>query len=422
MTTTWDDVHIQRAPSGAVVVEPAAFPTEAIEQAAIPVVGGTLFVDVNRPTRPPRAFITDPYWAQTWLPGVYGEQVADDVARFEDPDHDEQHDRTPARDYLSDAVERLGVGFWLHRWWPSGAPGIPELDERLLEIEIGALAWYAEALFTDLEPTVALLEPHCELLIRQVELLRRGDEPAAASDLGILNTALQAVVELLDEDTPGVAECRAMVELLAQEDEDVRAGLAAVDWSDPIAMLWDIALRAIPTPASLVLTPRGDGAAPGPRLRAVRTGRDTVDPRQVPPRTVRRRPDNLSWRIGLDPDDTVVLEVRVEAAAHPPDAEWDALLARIHLGGPPHVLTLEHDPVRRAFVGSRALPLRTVPQAAPFIDVFDPAYMERPRADRDAVAREIESIARLILERARGIASGAVSAFVAERKARRPDA
>lgn len=416
MAEQWDDVVVRRSDSGAVVIEPDGFPTEAIDQAAIPVVGGVLFVDVDRPERPPRALVTDPFWAQTWLPGVYGEPVADRVVLFEDETHTEQTRLPARRDYLSEAVGRLGVGFWLHRWWPTGAADVPEIDERLLELEIGALAWYADALFVDPAPTLALLEPHCQLLVEQVDALRRlGIGTTAETDLGILTTALRAVDDLVSDDVPGAADCRRLLDLLEEESAAVEAAVAAVDWTSVVASVWDQVLAEIPA-VELALSPKGGRPGPAAR-RPVRSGRSTVDPLQVPPRAVRGRRDNLQWQIRQEPDGEIRIEIRVDAGSRPTRATVDSLVARVHVGGPARPVPLSYDAGLRAWVGTGTLD--AVPDVDPEIDAFDPAYVHRARvgeSGRLAVDADLRRISARIQARA-GRAVGVVAAFIAERKA-----
>ncbi|WP_349803477.1 hypothetical protein [Nocardioides kribbensis] len=369
-------------------------------------------MDVTRPERAPHALLNDPFVAQAWLAGVYGSEVARVVERFlEEPETAEPVTLTARRDVLSDVVGRLGVGFWLHRWWPAGAAAIPEIDARILELEIGADAWSAEAVFVATEPITALLEPHTELLATQVEAVRTAAGRIAELDLGVLETALRATVDLVDDTTPGYDACASLLTAIETENRAVAEAVAGVQWDSVVADLWDeFADTLAASRPELALASKGPGPA-GDTVEVVRRGVATVDELQVGPRAVASRPGNVNWSLGVDGDDGALLTVRVDAAPdHPPGSP---LLARVYLNAVPEVFSLWYDADWRAFVGTHRL--SAVPDSDPRIDIFDPAYALRPRLSeqaREQVAADRRRREEIILAR-----RDTARLFIAERAA-----
>ena len=412
----WDEVTIRLGEDELITISPSYPRPAEVETASIPAAGGVLFVDVTQPERAPYAVLHDPFVAQAWLIGVYGTEVAEVVERFlEEPETAELVTLIATRDVLSDVVGRLGVGFWLHRWWPAGAAAIPEIDARILEIEIGANAWSGEAVFVATDAIEALLMPHTELLTTQVQALRTAAGQAAELDLGVLRTALRATVDLVDDTTPGYDECASLLETIETENRTVTDAMHAVQWDSLVADLWDqFAETLAATRPELALASKGPGAGSDTR-EVLRRGVTTVDELQVGPRAVASRPGNVNWSLGADADGGAILTVRVDAAPGHLQEQGTPLLARAYFSTLPEVFSLWYDTDWRAFVGTHKL--QTVPDSDPKLDIFDPAYALRPRLSEQAQEQVAADRARreeIILARRDSAGTGL---FIAERAA-----
>lgn len=400
----------------------------AVHTGTIPAIGGTLFVDVTRSGDVPTAWIAEPELAQAWLTVVYGPFVADAVADLAEQDPGEsdgtvRHSVSATRGELSGVVGRLGVGHWLHRWWPSGASEVPEIDPRLLELEIGALSWLGEALFVETSSIERLLAPHTDLLAALVEDVRSRAGSQAEQDLGILTTALRAAVDLVDDTVLGYSTAGSLLESIDAENAIVAKALADVDWNAAAASLTDAVISEVieswrvvaPEPEGEPTVARGGGiGSPGRPLVA---DASTVDWIQVGPRVVAARDDNVSWAVHVD-NEGARLTVWVEGAPNPHGGALPpVLMTRVYLGENPvpRVFALELNRERAVFTGTHGLP--DVPDGDIRIDVFEAAHVHRPRLSaeaRGAAAAERRGIGELISERHR---AGTGDTFLAERAA-----
>lgn len=407
-----DPVTIVVARDGDLVrIEPSGAPPDRIDTASLPVAGGILIVDATGHAGAlPQAVLDDPYWAQAWLAGVYGAPVAAAVALFEDESFTTPQQVTGPPGPLARIVHRLGTGTWLHRWWPSGAAGIVELDEWLLELELGTLAWQAQACFLDTGPIAALLAPHAGLLATQVEQLRRtGSGPADWHALEVLVDALRATVDLVDDQVDGYGACAALVDRLDAEESDYAAARGHGTVDDFLASL--------PAPPGAA---QGQGRGrrafrrrPGAAVTStLLTGIATVDWAQVPPRTVLAVDDNLQWSVVRDLVGEVAVRVRVDAS--PFFADPGVLYARIFgPDGVPTVFALQHDRTESVYVGSRRL------DAAPAslqVDVFGSQHVHRPRLSEAALvlARAERARVVVVIDSRRHPAWGTEPQFLAE--------
>ncbi|WP_286928864.1 MULTISPECIES: hypothetical protein [Aeromicrobium] len=412
---TRGEVSIRLGEDELVTISPPTPRPAPVDTASIPAAGGVLFVDVTRPEQAPHAILHDSFVAQAWLAGVYGTVVAEAVeALVDEAEHAEPVRVAVARGALTDAVERLAVGFWLHRWWPSGAPAIPDIDERILEIEIAANAWVAEAVFVATDAIEALLAPHTEFLTSQVQALRSMAGKGAELDLGVLESALRATVDLVEDTVLGYHECATLLATIESENSAVDDAMGAVQWDSLVADLWDQFVEGLAaTRTELTLASRGQsGTAISDVLRR---GVTTVDELQVGPRTVAARAGNVTWQLIADGSGGATLTIRVAAAPQHPQDSDTPLLARVYLSAVPEVFSLWYDAGWRAFVGTHRWP--TIPDSDPRIDIFDPAYAVRPRLSEQGRTEAAADRARreeIIVSR-RDAANSRV--FIAERAA-----
>jgi hypothetical protein len=353
--------------------EPAAAAAESSTTAVLDVAGGVIVVDVVVADRAPASMLTEPYWAQSWVAGVYGERVAAALETFVDPEFSDPVAVDAEAGLLTDRVNRIGLGYWLHRWWPSDTSRLPELDEWLLELELGGLAWLAEACFVESDEVEVLLEPHVEKLVAQIEGVRAtGHGSDDQKLLDVLTTALRAAVDVLGDDVPGYPEAGRLLATIRDEEATVAsaAGTPA----------WDALLAGLLTPA---LARRGGGGGTSRTGEVLQRGTTTADWRQLPPRVVLGRDDNLVWRVTRE-DDGPVIEVRVAASPSlAPDTD-EVLFARAYLDGFPWPFALRYDNALGAFAGSRVLPAE--PTSELDVDVYSAAFVQRPRLSEGARA------------------------------------
>lgn len=354
-------------------VESAADAAEASTTAVLDVAGGAIVVDVVVTERAPASMLTEPYWAQSWVAGVYGQRVAAALETFEDPDFSDPVEVDAEAGLLTARVNRIGLGYWLHRWWPSDPSRLPELDAWLLELELGGLAWLAEACFVESDEVEVLLEPHLEKLVAQIEGVRAvGSGSDDQRLLDVLTTALRAAVDVLGDDVPGYAEADRLLARI--RDEEARLASAAR------TPAWDALLAGLPTSA---LVKRGGSGGMSRTGEVVQRGTATADWRQLPPRVVLGRDDNLVWRVTRE-DDGPVIEVRVAASPSlAPDTD-EVLFARAYLDGFPWPFALRYDNALGAFAGSRVLP--SEPTSELDVDVYSAAFVKRPRLSEGARA------------------------------------
>ncbi|MFT4126855.1 MAG: hypothetical protein QM662_11565 [Gordonia sp. (in: high G+C Gram-positive bacteria)] len=418
----WGTVTVDADADGLITITPDDLtdPPTPITTASLTVIGGVLMTDITRPGAAPRALIVDAWPAEAWLEPVYGTAVADAVAEIAaeiDADAAAGHRRVPAGPGdLAPLVDRLGIGYWLHRWWPTGVERIPELNTAALEIEIGALGWLAEALFVDTDPLIRLLEPHTETLVALVNATRSATGEPAERDLGVLTTALRATTDLVPESTPGYQAADALLAQILAENAVVAEAMDTVDWgtatTELAAAVAAAGRKAHRTVAIAKSSPVTD--------HAIRVGRTTLDWLQVPPRAVDARDDNVKWAITLDDDNNASLTVHVAGAPYREPADGTALFARAYRTDDPlsfpEIFELPYDRDLRGFLGRQALP--EVPAAGILIDVFDPAYSQPPRLS-EAAAREAAEERRQIIEIITGRRTNPTTTgvFVAERAA-----
>lgn len=397
-------IRIERDDDGVVRIAARGTTPDALKAptaAVLDVAGGAIVVDVRDPDSVPMSLLTEPYWAQSWVGGVYGQDVSAALEPFEEPDFTGPVDVEAVGDFLTARVNRIGAGFWLHRWWPAEPSRVPDLDDWLLELELGGLVWLAEACFVESDEVESLLAPHLENLVAQMEGLRAfGTGPVDQHLLDVLTTALRAAVDALDDEAAGYLEANALLTRIRDEEAEV----ARVAESPA----WDAFLAMLPAPE---LVARGKGGT-APADEILMAGSATADWRQLPPRVVLGREDNLVWRVTRS-DDGAVLDVRVLAnPSIDPDTD-EVLFARAYSDGLPETFALTYDVSRAAFTGTRVLTVE--PTANVDVDVYSAAYVQRPRLSegaRAAARAERDLVFDLVTSR-----RGAEGAFIAEQAA-----
>lgn len=397
-------IRIERDDDGVVHIAPPDTTTDALSAptaAVLDVAGGAIVVDIRDANSTPTSLLTEPYWAQSWVAGVYGQDVAAALEPFEEADFTGPIDVEAVADFLTARVNLIGAGFWLHRWWPAEPSRLPELDDWLLELELGGLVWLAEACFVESDEVESLLEPHLEKLVAQIEGLRTFGTGADDQHLlNVLTTALRAAVDALGDGVPGYTEASALLTRIRDEE----AAFASAAESPA----WDAFLAMLPTPEMVT---RGKGGTISTN-EALFRGFATADWRQLPPRVVLGREDNLVWQVTRD-DNGAVLEVRVLANPTIDPGTDEVLFARAYSDGLPETFALLYDASLGAFTGTCVL--RTEPAANVDVDVYSAAYVQRPRLSEDARATarsERNLVFDLVTSR-----RGADGAFVAEQAA-----
>ncbi|MCL7376061.1 hypothetical protein [Streptomyces sp. 35G-GA-8] len=126
-----------------------------VDVAVLEVAGGLLTWSVLALDAPPVAVLDDADRAQEWVWAMYGEQVA--LALAADTAAEAAAERVevsaevpvlPALPALVTSARQLAFAHWASRWWPASViDGIPPLDERQLDREIGELTEECDLLF-----------------------------------------------------------------------------------------------------------------------------------------------------------------------------------------------------------------------------------------------------------------------------------
>lgn len=375
----WASVTIEAGEQGLTVVRPTG--AEDVPNhvgSAIDVSGATLVVDVRAGNGPPVAYIFDAYWALTWLEQVYGPAVVDQVKAVSADPTSGPVVVNATYDELSDVVVRLGVATWLHRWWPSGNPALGvTFSVQLLEVEIGALRWLAEAAFIETSPIERALAPHGEVLSSSYHwnhYENRGFGQEVVDEM--LTTALRAFVDTVDETAMGYAEC---ADLLNAIDEGAH-------WSRDDMRLFAELLGS--QESALQLTRGGKGGHDDAQARGssnVTSGWSTADPRDLPPRTLTDVDANVEWRVETVGDETRIVVTALAAPAV--DASSDVgLMARAFVDDIPLVIDLawEQRTNGSVFTGTAPLPAAT---ESVEVSVFHPLWAGSARIRGAALSR-----------------------------------
>ena len=365
-----------------------------------PVFGGLIGVDVADPVRSPFASLIDVSRAAWWLEAVYGATVAGaavDLAPTGDEDFDDPQDLPPGDaphsvaaplhpGHLWATLIRFGIGTWIQRWWPSsdGGPQV-RLDETLLDLETGVLAWSLEFVLGGTSAAAALLEGHVHEVLDSLD--------NQAPDNALLGPVLRAIIEsvpVADEQYDVLRAHESRLDLVAAESatltDNALARLYEGENTVRDSREWREA-RRVPSHDVLV----GRGGTVGPRGFA-------VDIEQVPARAVSWASDAVSGRVrsllgGIE------VEVRVRAGDVPTKLP---LFARVFLGddvAPASVIELSSDGA--SYAGTARVEGSSLPEDL-LIDVFTPSLMATPDPVRSARLRAaVEPIFEALAESAR---------------------
>lgn len=429
----WAPVVVETSDDGLIVVKPVgAVPIPTHVGGAIDVAGATLVVDARPGARggaatagsvPPTATIFDPYWALTWLAGVYGDTVVEQVKMIaREPAHAAVN--VDARfGYLSDAMVRLGIATWLHRWWPAGNRDLDlTFSPELLELEVGALRWIAEAAFIEKGPIARVLRPHLALLHSLYDWNQTKARPGQRQDLvgEVLVAALRAAVDTLSDSTDGYQDC---LDLLNAIDTGVQ--VTYEDW----VRFEELLQQGVD--AGLLVRGKGEqppGSDDVSELSWLITGegRVTYDVRDVPPRTLADVEDNIRWYVH-EADGFRRLTVEAEAAptlvlppAGPP------LMARAFLDGEPLLFRLEWTPEdgHAIFQGATLIP-DDLTSASVEVGVFHPTWGGEARLSgpsRERAEQERREVIGILTNRRARLGERLAQSFVKADPAERPTA
>lgn len=359
--------------------------------------GGALTFDMHDQTRLPWAVIDDPELAMFWLPAVYGEAVSDALLGLLELSHADPSGEFSA-EIAADGVEpggllaparRVATGQWLMRWWPSARPQILLLDEGLLSLELASLKWQTPQLFDPAEASSEMSGLVPELAGRLGGLLsREGQQPGAGESLReeALWAAAACASHSLDLDTDEFSIVAEAHELRTTTSPgELTAGIdALVQELDAFRAAWQD--RREQRPAHLA---QGHYALAADELSGEEADHlVTVDPVQVPPRSVGGRDENVLVFVDAPGN---LLEVRVTVG----DSPVDRLTARVWPkdGFPlPRLIDLFLTPV--GYYGQTSLD--DLDPAS--CDVFDPEVVSPVRSATE-IRQDLAFIRRFIISR-----------------------
>lgn len=321
------------------------------------VAGGMLTVDINHLDHPPFALLDDADDAAWWLPEVYGDEVAAAAIRLVSTGIEATAEVSFEPNEYTAMVIRLAMGVWLLRWWPSpDGNEVPALDTGLLELELGALAWHAEALFAGNGVARSLLEPQLELITTGLDSISSGvaNGRNALVQRVLLDAAMASIDTVPDDER--LDRLEQLVDRLSEQDAtvahsttDLDAGLASLLSDDDVPLSLVMGHEESPRLAELTASVTADD----PADTEVGWGRDSVDLAQVPPRVLSSLDDGVVWRVIESPGGRWLMTVSTLAA---PALTMDGsteLFARVYVDGAPLPLTvirLRRD--ERGFTGS----------------------------------------------------------------------
>ena len=341
-----------------------------------PVFGGLIGVDVVDTDKVPFASLVDVSLAAWWLEAVYGAEVAAAAVELAPPLATEEDSETDTEDPASRvdtslhhlAVElnpgplwipliRFGIGTWIQRWWPSSdsEPRV-RLDETLMDLEVGVLAWSLEFVLGGTSAAAALLEGHVDEVIDILE--------NRSPDDALLGPVLRAIIE-------SVSVIDDQYELLREHEErlELVAHSANALTDEALALLYDDLL--VTDNSYISRRARADFGERDPNVRSTES---FVDIEQVPARSVSWTQDAVWARVhGIS--GALEVDVRVRAGDVPTDLP---LFARVFFNDnllPSSVIELTRD--GGSYVGTARPEGDTLPDSF-MVDIFTPSLMARP--------------------------------------------
>lgn len=403
-------------------IDPGRRPRDLLGS-ALDVPGGQLIFDVEAPTAPPTAEVTDADAAARWIVRVYGTEALDAVRAR---DADEQDEATTTQITVAPSPEgerlaRIALGQWLWRFWPD-SPETHPLNTALLRIELAALAWAADDSFGALQPAGLFLRGQLDALEQAADALhaRMLDEPSVVGTslgravLGAVDALVVGEAALAADAPSGLLERLDAVLDAATRIKSSLDGAGAISVDRPA----DSAVLAGATREDFALAASAPDDANRQSAPGALEGVDSVDWTQVPPRVLDWREHTVRWTLTAAGGGRWTISVRVAAAA---DAESDELYARCYLlGGAPEdllpVLVLPLVAGLGEYLGDAELAIADPSQLV--VDVFAESSVHRPRVTEESRAEGADDRERardVIRRRATSAGDGPADLFEAER-------
>lgn len=321
-------------------------PTSPASHHGVAVLGGTVLHRADAAAGDlPRALILDLEPALLWLGALYGPVVADAVLATHQDGETRTVTAAPEDPDAADRLRLLTRALWYGRWWPSGDPADPEerpvLDEGLLALDTGTLAWEAGMFLEDDELADILLGRSRVTLLSTLSRARGLTGRLREHVDGRLANAVDATLDLAAPEDPDV-----LLDLLAQLRDDAEQADAAVVQA---LAKWDESLPVVEEELAATAATSGDGGATAVRYTA-------VDWALVPPRSVSSAEYNVAYSL-TGTDDGAFLEVEVDTGDRP----VPSLAAWVHDGRSGEVIArLVLSPDGDRYRGSVLSPLVTV--------------------------------------------------------------
>lgn len=362
--------------------------------------GGALAFDMRTPHRMPTAVIDDITASLMWLPRVYGDTINDALLGLlerSEPDPTveqsaEVDDAAWEPTQLAASARRIMTAQWLHRWWPSQRVNIPALDEPLLTMERVTLTWQTPLLFDTATTAQEIEQLVPELAVRLEPLVAGLSQQQPGAIVSRREAAVWAAaacashcLDLETEEFMAIAE--------AHELRTTPASTSLADDVENLLIHLDSfraeALRRAEHRSLLPVGERHDYALAADDLPLTEADHYfTVDPIQVPPRSVGGRDDNAS--VFVD-EAANLLQVRVAAG----DSPVHLLMARVWPQGDfplPRMVELRLTP--HGYYGETALG-DLDPTSC---DVFDPRLVSSSRGSVE-VQRDLRFIRTVVSDR-----------------------
>lgn len=267
----------------------------------------------------PHALLFDPP-AATWLADIYGSAAAAatrDAWAALSTSEEEPPTRLALTDPedppTGDALRRLCRALWHRRWWPAADaanPDRPFLDEELLDVDLGTLAWECQAVLSDTSWAEITLGRARARLVAALGAARKVSGVLRDYVDERLKAAVDATLDVADdEDT---TEALDALEAFRDREDATDAAIAAAHAA------WNATVEEGESDRLAYAA----AVAPPPAEAIVRT--TTVDWAMVPARTVGSGENTVVWAASAAPGG-LRLDVSVEVgdrAATTPLVGW----------------------------------------------------------------------------------------------------
>jgi hypothetical protein len=282
-----------------------------------PVLGGLMAVEVTGSGANLFASIADTSAAAWWLSLVYGDDVASAVMelggliadRVDSETVGSANDSRVAAFFpgpLFQPVVRFGAGSWIHRWWPTPDVAPLPIDETLIALEVGTLAWAIEYVFGGLEVAGRYLEPRVNELLTMVK-------DGRSTDSNLIGPALRATLESVPL-APEVGDALRALESVIDRVDAQRADFE--DEAISIAITaWQLTRDSDDAPEFLLRVPATSLVARG-AASASSTEHFLVDVELCPPRALSWSEDAIETSL-THADGSVRVRTRVKAGSQP---------------------------------------------------------------------------------------------------------